>query len=171
MEFFKRKQIAHGNASSSSSLALSSSSTPAQAVGSPSNDSDATSVKGKGKGKSKLSGIFRHRGKRGQTDTTGDVAAVSSSSASPVLQANTITTSQPLANAQTTTIKVSPDNNNLAGTSLANKTANATVILDIVKDICDVLDKVPYVKVVAGVLSTLINTINVRRHFSVSLLY
>ncbi|KAK0432110.1 hypothetical protein EV421DRAFT_120221 [Armillaria borealis] len=154
MVFFKRKQIAHGDASSSSSLPLPSSTTPAQAVGSPSND--AASIKGKGK----LSKFF-HIGKRGHTDTIGDVAATSSNSASLVLQSNksSTTSSQPLANAQTTTTKDSPDNNNLAGILSENKTANAAVILEIVKDICEVLDKVPYVKVVAGLASTAITII------------
>ncbi len=169
MVFSHLKRIAHGNASSSSSLALSSSSTPAQAVGSLSSDSDAAPVKGKGK----LSRIFRRRGKRGYTDTTGGVAATSSNSDNPVLQPNktSTTSSQLLANAQTMTIKGSPDNKNHAGTLSENKTANATVILDIVKDICEVLDKVPYVKVVAGLATTAITIIEVRRRFAVRSLY
>ncbi len=156
MSLFRRKdQIASRDTSSSSSLALSSSNTPAQVAGSPD--------------KGKLSKLFR-RGKRGHTDTTGDVAVTSPDSEGPVLQSNksTTTTSQPLANAQTTTTSDSADKNNLADTSSGNKTANAAVILDIVQAACEVLDNVPYVKVVTGVLSTLIKTINVRCHFTVS---
>ncbi|PBK94557.1 hypothetical protein ARMGADRAFT_965352 [Armillaria gallica] len=148
------KRIAHGNASSSSLPASSSSNAPAQAVGSASND--AASVKGK----SKFSKFF-HRGRRNHTNKTGDVAATSSRSVSPVLQANksSTTSSQPLANAQTTTTKDSPDTKNLANTSSGNKTANAALILEIVKNICEVLDKVPYVKVVTGLATTAITII------------
>ncbi|KAK0224864.1 hypothetical protein EDD85DRAFT_228935 [Armillaria nabsnona] len=156
MEFFNRKQIVPGDASSSSPLTLSSSTTPAQAVGSPSND--AASVKGKGKGKLSK---FLHRGRRSHTNTTGDVAATLSNSASPVLQSNksSTTSSQPLANAQATNTKDSPDNNSLANTSSGNKIANAAVILGIVQAICEVLDKVPYIKVVTGLASTAIKVI------------
>ncbi len=168
MEFFNRKQIVPGDASSSSLLTLSSSTTPAQAVGSPSND--AAFVKGKGKGK--LSKFLR-RGQRSHTNTTGDVAATSSNSVSPVLQSNKSSTnsSQPLANAQATITKDSPDDNTLANTSSGNKIANAVVILGIVQAICEVLDKVPYVKVVTGLASTAIKVIEVRHCFAVSSLY
>ncbi|PBK86845.1 hypothetical protein ARMGADRAFT_1168991 [Armillaria gallica] len=147
MSLFRRKdQIASRDISSRSSLALSSSNTPAQVTGSPD--------------KGKLSKLFR-RGKRGHTNTTGDVAVASSNSEGPVLQSNksTTTTSQPLANTQTTTTKDPPDNNNLTGTLSENKTANAAVILEIVKSICEVLDKVPYVKVVTGLATTAITII------------
>ncbi|KAK0224846.1 hypothetical protein EDD85DRAFT_228561 [Armillaria nabsnona] len=170
MEFFNRKQIAHGNASRSSSLSLLSSIKPAQAVGSPLNVSDAASVKGKGK----FSRIFRRQRKRGYTDTTGDVLATSSDSESPVLHANTggtTTAYQPLANAQTTATKDSPANNNLADTASGNKIANAAVIVEIVQSVCEVLDNVPYVKVVTGLLTTLIKTINVCHHLAVNSLY
>ncbi|KAK0438810.1 hypothetical protein EV421DRAFT_941502 [Armillaria borealis] len=123
MSIFRRK---------GQSPALSSSNTPAQVTGSLSDD--VASFKGKF---NKLWG----RDGRGHADTTGDVAATSSNSESPV--------SMP--NAQTTATK---DSNNFADTSSGNKTANVAVILDIVQDICEVLDNVPYVKVVAGVLST-----------------
>ncbi len=119
MSFFRRKgQIVHGDPSSNLSLASSSSSTPAQAVGSLSKD--AASVEGKIR-------KFLHLDKRSHTDTTGDVTATSSNSESLVVQSNksSITSSLPLANAQTTTIKFSPDNKNLAGTLSENKTANA----------------------------------------------
>ncbi|PBK86815.1 hypothetical protein ARMGADRAFT_480711 [Armillaria gallica] len=144
MSLFRRKdQIATRNTSSSLSLDLSSSNTPAQVAGSPD--------------KGKLSKLFR-RGKRGHTDTTGDVAVTSSDSEGPVLQSNksSTTTSHPLASAQTTTTK---DNNNVADTSSGNKTANAAVVLGIVQAICEVLDKVPYVKVVTGLASTAITII------------
>ncbi len=157
-----------GHASISSPLTLSSSTTPAQAVGSLSND--AASVKGKGKGKLSR---FLCQGRRSHTNTTGDVAATSSNSASPVLQSNksSTTSSQPLTNAQAMTTKDSPDNNSLANTSSGNKIANAAMILGIVQAICEVLDKVPYVKVVTGLVSTAIKVIEVCRHFAVSLLY
>ncbi len=157
-------QIVPHDTSSSSPLALSSSNAPAEVDGSPSND--AASNKGK------ITRLF-HLDKRGHTDTTGDVTATSSNSESPVLQPNksSSTSSQPLANAHTTTIKDSPDNKNLADTSSGNKIANATVIVDIVKDIREVLDKVPYVKVVAGLASTGMKIVDVCCHFGVSLLY
>ncbi len=165
MAYSYLKRIAQGNASSSSLPALSSSNAPAQAVGSASND--ATSVKGK----SKFS-KFLHPGRRSNTNMTGDVAATSSRSASPVLLANkSSTSSQPLANAQTTTIKDSPDTKNLADTSSGNKTVNAALILEIVKNICEVLDKVPYVKVVSGLATKAIAIIEVRRLFAVRSLY
>ncbi|SJL08189.1 uncharacterized protein ARMOST_11552 [Armillaria ostoyae] len=123
MSIFRRK---------GQSPALSSSNTPAQVTGSLSDD--VASFKGK------FNKLW-HRDGRGHTDTTGDVAATSSNSESPV--------SMP--NAQTTATK---DSNNFADSSSGNKTANVAVILDIVQDICEVLDNVPYVKVVAGVLST-----------------
>ncbi|KAK0487147.1 hypothetical protein IW261DRAFT_593747 [Armillaria novae-zelandiae] len=168
MHFLHRKrQIVLDESSSSSSLALSSSSTPAQAVGSPSND--AASVKGKGKGKfSKL----WHRGKRGHTDTTGDVAATLPTSESPALRSNSSTvTSQPLDNAQTMTTKGSPDNTHVADTLSGNKTANVTLILGIVQTICDALDGVPYVGMVAGLASTAIKVIEVCHQFAVSWWY
>ena len=71
-------------------------------------------------------------------------------------------------NTQTTTTKDPPDNNDIAS---GNKTANATVILGIVQTICEVLDKVPYVKAVAGVATTAIKIINVCPRFVVRLLY
>ncbi|SJL08058.1 uncharacterized protein ARMOST_11417 [Armillaria ostoyae] len=150
MEIFRRKQIVVDDSSSSSSLALSSSNMPAQVAGSPSND--AASVKGKLR-------KFLRRDRRGHTDTTGDVAATSSNNESTVLQSNKSSTaaSQPPASAQTTTIK---DNNNVADTSSVNKTVNAAAILGIVQAICEVLDKVPYVKVVAGLASTAIKVID-----------
>ncbi len=155
MEIFRRKQIVLGDSSSSSSLAMSSSNTPAQVAGSPA--------------KGKLSKLFR-RGKRGHTDTTGDVAVTSSDSEGPVLQSNksSTTTSHPLASAQTTTTN---DKNNVADTSSGNKTANAAVILGIVQAICEVLDKVPYVKVVTGLASTAITIVEVRHRFAVRSLY
>ncbi len=164
MAYSYLKQIAHGNASSSSLPASLSSNAPAQAVGSASND--AASIK------AKVKKLF-HRDKRDHLDTIGDVAATPLRSASPVLQANksSSTSSQPLANAQTVTVKDSPDNKNLAGTSSGNKTANAASILEIVKSICEVLDKVPYVKVVTGLATTAITIIEVRRHFAVRSLY
>ncbi len=154
----------HGDPSSNLSLASSSSSTPAQAVGSLSKD--AASVEGKIR-------KFFHLDKRSHTDTTGDVAATSSNSESLVVQSNksSITSSSPLANAQTTTIKFSPDNKNLAGTLSENKTASAAVILEIVKNICEVLDNVPYVKVVTGLATTAITIVEVRRRFAVRSLY
>ncbi|PBK86752.1 hypothetical protein ARMGADRAFT_1086262 [Armillaria gallica] len=84
---------------------------------------------------------------------TGDVAVTSSDSEGPVLQSNksSTTTSHPLASAQTTTTK---DKNNITDTSSGNKTTNAAVILGIIQAICEVLDKVPYVKVVTGLAST-----------------
>ncbi len=63
-----------------------------------------------------------------------------------------------------------PDNNNLTGTLSENKTANAAVILEIVKNICEVLDKVPYVKVLTGLATTAITIIEVRCRFAVRLL-
>ncbi|KAK0184001.1 hypothetical protein F5146DRAFT_336220 [Armillaria mellea] len=160
MESFNRKRTMHRNASNSSPLALSSSSMPAPAVGSPLND--AAPVKGKGK----LSRFFRRQGKHRYVDTTSDVAATLSASEGPALQSNkssTTATSQPLSNAQAMTTNDSSDNNNLAGTLSENKTANAGVILDIVKDICEVLDKVPYLEIVIGMASkavTIIEAVN-----------
>ncbi|KAK0186241.1 hypothetical protein F5146DRAFT_123904 [Armillaria mellea] len=149
MQNFHRKQITHSDSPSSPSLALSSSNTPAQVVGSPSND--AASVKGK------LKRLFRRDG-CSHTDMLGDVAAMTSSSESPALQSNKIsaTTSQPLASAHATTSK---DNDHVADTSSGNKTTNAAAILGIVQAICEVLDNVPYVKVVTGVASTAIKVI------------
>ncbi|KAK0471108.1 hypothetical protein IW261DRAFT_906807 [Armillaria novae-zelandiae] len=148
--------IAHGNAFSSPSLALLSSSTSAQVVGSPSNN--AVSVKSKSKGKlSKFLPLWR----RSRTNTTGDVATTSHS-ASPVLQSNTSSTmsSPPFASAQIMAMKISSDNNNPAGTSSRNMISNATVIVEIVKSICDVLDNVPYVKGVAGLVGTAIKIVD-----------
>ncbi|KAK0495723.1 hypothetical protein EDD18DRAFT_251404 [Armillaria luteobubalina] len=172
MASLNRNQIAHDNASSNLSLALLSSSMPALAVGSPSND--AASVMGKDKDKGKLSRFFKRRGKHGYIDTTGDIAPTSSDSEDPVLQSNkssTTSTSQPLANAQIKTIMASQNNHRLAGILSENKTTNAAAILEIVKTICDILDKVPYIKVVAGLVTIAVTTIEARRHFAVRLLY
>ncbi|KAK0487160.1 hypothetical protein IW261DRAFT_1446193 [Armillaria novae-zelandiae] len=57
------------------------------------------------------------------------------------------------------TTKGSPDDTHVADTSSGNKTANATIILGIVKTICDALDGVPYVEMVAGLASTAIQVI------------
>ncbi len=57
------------------------------------------------------------------------------------------------------------------GTRSGNKTANAAMILGIVQAICEVLDKVPYVKVVTGLANTAITVIQVRHHFAVRSLY
>ncbi len=117
MNIFRRKGQ-NDSSGSQSSLALPSSNTPAQVAGSSSND-----------GASVTSKLFR-RGKRGHTDTTGDV------------------TTRP-----------------------GNKTANAAMILGIVQAICEVLDKVPYVKVATGLANTAIKIIEVRRRFAVRSLY
>ncbi|PBK61763.1 hypothetical protein ARMSODRAFT_1025316 [Armillaria solidipes] len=106
MKIFRRKGQ-NDSSGSQSSLALLSSNTPAQVAGSSSNDSVSV-----------ISKLF-HRGRRGHTDTTGDVATTS-----------------------------------------GNKTANATAILGIVQAICEVLDKVPYVKVVTGLATTAIKIID-----------
>jgi hypothetical protein len=47
------------------------------------------------------------------------------------------------------------------GARSGNKTANATVILGIVQIICEMLDKVPYVKAVAAVANTAIKIVDV----------
>ncbi|KAK0475306.1 hypothetical protein EDD18DRAFT_215497 [Armillaria luteobubalina] len=165
MPFFNQKQIADGNATSVSSPALSSSSTPAQASGSASNN--AASVKSKGKGT--FSQLWR-RDKRSRTNTTGDIATMLLNSESPTLQSNSSTVglaSQPLDNAQTMTTKGKPDNPIVTNCSYGNKTANAAMILGIVQAICEVLNKVPYVKVVTGLVSTAIKVIelmNVRKN-------
>ncbi len=117
MRIFRRKGQ-NDSSGSQSSPALLSSNTPAQVAGSSSND--VVSVTSK---------LFR-RGRRGHTDTTGDVATAS-----------------------------------------GNKTANAAAILGIVQAICEVLDKVPYVKVVTGLANTAIKIIDVRHRFAVSSLY
>ncbi len=56
-------------------------------------------------------------------------------------------------------------------TRSGNKTANAAMILGIVQAICEVLDKVPDVKVVTGLANTAIMVIQVRRLFAVRPLY
>ncbi|KAK0215930.1 hypothetical protein EDD85DRAFT_442046 [Armillaria nabsnona] len=106
MKIFRRKGQ-NDSSGSQPSLALPSSNTPAQVAGSLSND--AVSV---------INKLFR-RGKRGHTDTTGDVTTTS-----------------------------------------GNKTANAAAILGIVQAICEVLDKVPYVKVVTGLANTAIKIVD-----------
>ncbi|KAK0501179.1 hypothetical protein EDD18DRAFT_1147605 [Armillaria luteobubalina] len=149
MNVFRRnRQIALSDSSSTSSVTLSPSSTLAEAVGSPSNDAPSAGRKGKGKNPAS-SGV--------ETNMATLIRL------SPVLRPNTSTiTSQPLDNAQSMTTKGSPDNANITDTSSSgNKTANATVILGIVQTICDVLDVVPYVGMVAGLASTAIKVIEV----------
>ena len=133
------------NPSGGQSLASPSSKQPAPVAGS-SNDHPASIM-------STLSKPFKfHRWKHGSNK--------SFTASSPSL------TSTP--NTQTTTTKEPPDNNDVAS---GNKTANAIVILGIVQTICEVLDKVPYVKAVAGVASTAIKIINVCPRFVVRSLY
>ncbi|KAK0214341.1 hypothetical protein IW262DRAFT_1466048 [Armillaria fumosa] len=136
---------------------------PAQAVRSPSND--ATPVKRKGK----LSKLW-HQDKRGPTDMMGNVTAALSNSESTVLESNNCSTvtSQPLDNARTMTTSGSPDNTNVANTSSGDKTANAVMILGIMQAICEVLNKVPYVKVVTGLASTAIKVIEEVNYEAVS---
>jgi len=142
------------------SLASPSSKQPAQVA---SND-DAAPIT------STLSKLLKlHRWKHGRTDTTGAIAAISSNN----IQSNKSLTVSSLSltatpYTQTTTTKDPPDNNDVAS---GNKTANATVILGIVQTICEVLDKVPYVKAVAGVATTAIKIINVCPRFVVRSLY
>ncbi|KAK0491849.1 hypothetical protein EDD18DRAFT_542544 [Armillaria luteobubalina] len=157
MNVFRRNcEIPPSDSSSTSSVALSPSSTPAEAVGSPSNDDPSAQRKGKGNSRK-----FWRRDKRGHTDMTSDVATTLSNSESPVLQPDRSTSiSQPLDNAQTMTTKGSPDNANIADTSSSgNKTANTNIILGIVQTICDALDVVPYVGMVAGLASTAIKVV------------
>jgi len=134
------------NSSGGQSLASPSSNQPAPVAGSPSNDAPASIM-------STLSKPFKfHRWKHGSNKS---LTASSPSIASTP-------------NTQTTTTKDPPDNNDVASGYI---TANATVILGIVQTICEVLDKVPYVKAVAGVATTAINIINVCPRFVVRSLY
>jgi hypothetical protein len=157
MRFFGRKSGGQSLASPSSKLVAAS----------PSNDDPASIM-------STFTKPFKfRRWKPGRTDTTGAVAASSSNNNGPLLQSNkSLTASSPslasTPNAQTRTTKNPPDNNDVAS---GNNTANATVILGIVQTICEVLDKVPYVKAVAGVAITAINIINVCPRFVVRSLY
>ena len=163
MHFFGR------NPSGGQSLATSSSKLPVPVARSQSNDDPASIM-------TTLSKPFKfHRWKRGRTDTTGAIAATSSESNNngPLLQSNkSFTVSSPslafTPNTQTTTTKDPADNNIVTS---GNKTANATMILGIVQTICEVLDKLPYVKAVAGVATTAIKIINVCPRFVVRSLY
>jgi len=157
MQFFGR------NPSGGQSLASPSSKQPTPVAGPPSNDHAASIM-------STLSKPFKyHRWKHGRTDTTGAIAATSSNNNGPLLQSNkSLTASSPsLADTPNTQTKDPPDNDVASG----NKTANATVILGIVQTICEVLDKVPYVKAVTGVATTAIKIINVCPRFVVRSLY
>jgi hypothetical protein len=66
----------------------------------------------------------------------------------------------------TTNLNHSPYDNGIAKTSYRNQITNTAVLLEIVQAIFEVLDKVPYIKLVAALPNTGIKILNVSRQFS-----
>ncbi len=116
--------------------------------------------------------IFR---RKGQNDSSGSQSSLALPSSNTLVQVSGSSSN----NAVSVTSKLfrrgRRGHTDTTGTVVAtseNKTANAAAILGIVQAICEVLDKVPYVKVVTGLANTAIKIVDVRHRFeAVSLLY
>ncbi len=115
--------------------------------------------------------IFR---RKGQNDSSGSQSSLALLSSNTPAQAAGSSSNDPVSVINKLFRRGRQGHTDTTGdvaTTSGNKTANAAAILGIVQAICEVLDKVPYVKVVTGLTNTAIKIVDVRHRFAVRSLY